>query len=153
MNGEFLCFTFLSNFVKKIICQTLRRRANLEKTYLIRRTTYQFCISDSFDTCMGVSMRRTTVIRCFEQFALLLKVFIYYILASLFLSLKDSTCETKKNYFYFTLKALFVLEKIRSQNFRYSSLMTSSMRKHKTKNTFQSVNEIWPIYVVLQEKM
>ena len=30
-----------------------------------------------------------------------------------FLSLKESTCETKKNVFYFTSKALFVLEKIR----------------------------------------
>ena len=30
-----------------------------------------------------------------------------------FLSLKESTCETKKNVFYFTSKALFVLEKIK----------------------------------------
>ena len=27
-----------------------------------------------------------------------------------FVSLKDSTCETRKNVFYFTLKALFILE-------------------------------------------
>ena len=50
LNGEFLCFTLLSNFVKKIPLQTLRRRASLGKTDLIRRTTYQFCIFDSFDT-------------------------------------------------------------------------------------------------------
>ena len=30
-----------------------------------------------------------------------------------FLSLKDSTCETKKNVFYFTSKVLSVLEKIK----------------------------------------
>ena len=30
-----------------------------------------------------------------------------------FLHLKESTCETKKNVFYFTLKALFVLEIIK----------------------------------------
>ena len=30
-----------------------------------------------------------------------------------FLSLKESTCETRKNIFYFTSKALFVLEKIK----------------------------------------
>ena len=35
-----------------------------------------------------------------------------YIFASLFLSLNESTCQTMKNVFYFTLKALFVLEKI-----------------------------------------
>ena len=33
-----------------------------------------------------------------------------YIFAILFLSLKESTCETRKNVFYFTLKALFILE-------------------------------------------
>ena len=37
---------------------------------------------------------------------------VHYILASLFLSLKDSTYETKKNIFYFTSRALFVPEKI-----------------------------------------
>ena len=36
-----------------------------------------------------------------------------YIFASLFYSLKKSTCETKKNAFYFTSKALFVLEIIK----------------------------------------
>ena len=37
-----------------------------------------------------------------------------YILASLFfLSLKESFCKTRKNVFYFTSKALCVLEKIK----------------------------------------
>ena len=52
LNGEFLCFTLLSNLVKKFICQTLRRN-NLEKTDLICRTMYQFCIFDSLDTCLA----------------------------------------------------------------------------------------------------
>ena len=30
-----------------------------------------------------------------------------------FLSLNESTCQTRKNVFYFTLKGLFVLEKIK----------------------------------------
>ena len=30
-----------------------------------------------------------------------------------FLSLHESTCQTRKNAFYFTLKALFILEKIK----------------------------------------
>ena len=36
-----------------------------------------------------------------------------YISASLILSLNDSTCQTRKNIFYFTSKALFVLVKIK----------------------------------------
>ena len=36
-----------------------------------------------------------------------------YIFASLFLSLNESTCQTRKNVFYFTSKALFVLKKIK----------------------------------------
>ena len=42
-----------------------------------------------------------------------------------FLSLKESTWEIKKNVFYFTSKALFVLQKIKLQNFRYSNFMMS----------------------------
>ena len=49
-----------------------------------------------------------------------------YIFASLFLSLKESTSGTWKNAFYFTSKVLFVLEKIKFYNFRYSNFMTSS---------------------------
>ena len=33
-----------------------------------------------------------------------------YIFSSLFLSLKESTCKTRKKIYYFTSKALFVLE-------------------------------------------
>ena len=45
---------------------------------------------------------------------------IHYIFASFFLNLNESTCQTGKNVFYFTSKALFVLEKIKS-NFMTSS--------------------------------
>ena len=38
-----------------------------------------------------------------------------------FLSLKESTCETRKNLFYSNLKAFFVLEKIKNSNFVTSS--------------------------------
>ena len=41
----------------------------------------------------------------------MLKGCVYFIYARL-LSLKETTCETRKNVFYFTLKALLVLEKI-----------------------------------------
>ena len=43
-----------------------------------------------------------------------------------FVCLTDSTCETRKNVFYFTTKALFVLEVIKFSLFRYSNIMTSS---------------------------
>ena len=43
-----------------------------------------------------------------------------------FVCLKESTCETRKNDFYFTSKALFVLEIIKFYLFRYSEIMTSS---------------------------
>ena len=44
------------------------------------------------------------------------KVCVRYVFASLFSSVNGSTCQTKKNVFYFTSKALFVLEKIKFYN-------------------------------------
>ena len=41
-----------------------------------------------------------------------------------FSSLNESTCQTRTNVFYFTTKALFVLEKIKFQNSRFSNFMT-----------------------------
>ena len=43
-----------------------------------------------------------------------------------FVFLKENTFETTKNIFYFTSKALFVLEIIKFKHFRYSNIMTSS---------------------------
>ena len=62
LNGEFLCF----QFSEKISLPNPRRNANLEKPDLIRRTTYQLCLFDSLDTCFGVSIRKTKVIRNLE---------------------------------------------------------------------------------------
>ena len=53
------------------------------------------------------------------------KGYVRYIFASLFFSVKEGTCETRKKVFYFTSKALFVLEKIKFKNSRYSSFMMS----------------------------
>ena len=55
-----------------------------------------------------------------------LKGCVCYIFAGLFLSLKESTCQTRKNVFYFTSKALFVLKKIKFKNSTFSSFMMSS---------------------------
>ena len=55
-----------------------------------------------------------------------LKVVSATFLVVCFSSLNESTCQTRKNVFYFTPKALFVLEKIKFQNFRFSNFMAPS---------------------------
>ena len=60
-----------------------------------------------------------------EHFYYLKVVSVTFLLVC-FLCLKDSTCGTRKNVFYFILKALFVLEIIKFSIFRYSNIMTSS---------------------------
>ena len=47
------------------------------------------------------------------DFFFCIKGCVRYIFASLFLSLNESTCQTGKNLFYFTSKALFLLNKIK----------------------------------------
>ena len=77
-NVELLCFTLLFNFVKRFICQTLRRRANLRKTDLIRRTTYQLSkmsthISDHFLYFFENCIAKET--SCLHLIKLLIKAF------------------------------------------------------------------------------
>ena len=48
-----------------------------------------------------------------ENFMVLLKVVSATFLLVCFLSVNESTCQTRKNAFYFTSKALFILEKIK----------------------------------------
>ena len=43
-----------------------------------------------------------------------------------FSSTNESSRQTRKNVFYFTSKALFVLEKIKLWNYTFSNFMTSS---------------------------
>ena len=56
----------------------------------------------------------------------MLKVVSATFLLVCFICLKKSTFETRKNVFYFTLKALVILEIIRFWLFRYSDVMMSS---------------------------
>ena len=58
---------------------------------------------------------------------MLLKCCVRYIFFTslFFLSLKEITYETRKNVFYFTSRALFVFEKIKVDNIKYSSFMMS----------------------------
>ena len=54
---------------------------------------------------------------CYNVFLRYLKGCVRYIFASLFLSIKESFREIRKNVFYFTSKALLVLEKNQSLEF------------------------------------
>ena len=63
-----------------------------------------------------------------EQF----KGCVRYIFASFFLGLKESTCETRKNVFYFTSKALFVLEILTFQIFKGHDVIKCLSMKHET---------------------
>ena len=47
-----------------------------------------------------------------------------------FESLKESTCETRKNVFYFTLKALFVLEIIKFSSRPFLIFKESSVKRN-----------------------
>ena len=65
---------------------------------------------------------------------LMLKVVSATFFLVFFVSLKESTFETRKNVSYFTSKALFTLELIEFWLFRYSNVMTSKClrMKHET---------------------
>ena len=55
-----------------------------------------------------------------------LKVVSATILLVCFLSLNKSTCQNRKNAFYFASNALFILEKIKFWNSTFSNFMTLS---------------------------
>ena len=62
-----------------------------------------------------------------------------------FLRLKESTCETRKNDFYFTSKALF----LRWSNFNFSDIQISvrnQMPKQETRNTYYWIT--WEVNTV-----
>ena len=61
-----------------------------------------------------------------KTFSVSLEVVSATFLLVLFVCLKAGTCETRKNVFNFTSKALFVLEIIKFYIFRYSNVMMSS---------------------------
>ena len=60
-----------------------------------------------------MSIRLSKYIASFDYFDKSLKVVSATLLLVCFLSLNESTCQTRENVFYFISKALFVLEKIK----------------------------------------
>ena len=67
---------------------------------------------DLVDTTLTVEKKCSTNFTE-QQKKFYLKVVSTTFLLVCFLSLNESTCQTRKNVFYFTSKALFVLEKIK----------------------------------------
>ena len=65
-----------------------------------------------------------------------------------FLSLNKSTCQCRKNVFYFTSKALFVLKKIKFQNSTFSNVMASSNAWPQNKKHI-SLNNLGSKYILL----
>ena len=85
----------------------------------------------------GERKNRLIIVRTlFTAFKNNLKVVSATFLLVCILSLKENTCKARKNVFYFTSKALFVLEKIKFQNFDIQISSRHQMPKHKTRNTF-----------------
>ena len=81
-----------------------------------------------------------------KRLFLLLKVVSATLLLVYFLHLKESTCETKRNVFYFISKALFILEKIK---FRILDIQISwhhQMPKLKTRNRFDWIT--WEVNTI-----
>ena len=54
-----------------------------------------------------------------------------------FLSLNESTCQIRKNVFYFTLKTLLFSRKSNFRILHFQVLWRHEMPKHNTRNTFQ----------------
>ena len=142
---KFQIFTHISRYhcMHAILNQMLPYANGKACVHLFQQTIMAWkqdiCGSKSFNTkgegmkiclpaelIMSLSGPNSTVDRAFSLLSV--KACVCYILASLFVNLKEGTCGTMKNV-YFTSKALFVLQKTKFQIFRfkfYSNFMTSS---------------------------
>ena len=80
------------------------------------------------------------------QVSYILKVVSATFVLVYFLNLNESTCQTKKNVFYFSSKAFFVLEKINFRNQHFQISWRHQMPKHKTANTFNWI--IWGVNTI-----
>ena len=82
---------------------------------IVKSEVFDFQTKNNYLSCSCSLGFTQTILQNFEGS-------VCYIFASLFLCLKESTCETYKNVFYLTSKALLFLEIIKL--FRYSNVMT-----------------------------
>ena len=79
-----------------------------------------------------------------------LKVVYATVLLVCFINLNESTCQTRKNVFYFTSKVLFVLEKIKFNNSTFSNFMTSSNTQAQN-NKYISLNNLGSKHILLMK--
>ena len=117
--------TFKRELLKISVNQLFRLRF-LESSFQHYMDHMMMIIKTSFqDIKVFIKILNNT----FKQ-PLQLKVVSTTFLLICFFCLKESTCETRKNVFYFTSKALFVLEIIKFKLSRYSNVITSSYVGH-----------------------
>ena len=92
-----------------------KKKNNCKKSWWASLWIKFLCLVLLCESFLSKLLSHWTVLYWFtiDESASVFKGCVHYIFASLFLSLKESTCQTRKNIFYFTSKALFVLEKIK----------------------------------------
>ena len=78
----------------------------------------------------------------------LFKGSVCYIFASLFFKSKREQLWNLENVFYFASKSLFILKKIKFQNFRYSNSWRHQMPKNETRNALHWIT--WEVNTVGQ---
>ena len=99
----------------------------LPHNFVFKLPSNFFCLT-RFKDCHFSFFTLNEILFAFNQLTRCFKGYVPYIFASLFciVSLKHTTCETRKDVFYFTWKALFVLKIIKFWLFAYSNVMASS---------------------------
>ena len=77
--------------------------------------------------------------KCILNFTYTFKGYACYIFTGFFVCLKESIFETRKNAFYFTSKALLVLDTINFEHITYSVSWCHQMPKYETRNILNNL--------------
>ena len=88
---------------------------------MLTATVNEYSTNHSVKNCIRICDKKNKYMHQYN-----VKVVSTTFLLVCFVCLKESTCETRKNVFYFASKAIFVLEIIKFKLFKYSNVMTSS---------------------------
>ena len=127
--------------VKEVIISSIFIKRQFKRTRIIRQVNahlrdecrsnkFHFISNDSItNECLrknGLPLNNDGTYLFASNLVDFLKVVSATFLPVCFLSLNESSCQTRKNVFYFTSKAFFVLEKIKFYISTFSNFMTSS---------------------------
>ena len=110
---------------------TTRRCVNLQVFLLLNSLGRQYDAKNiGLYRADGLSIFKNCSVPQMERLRNAYKMYLKVVSATFLLvcvsSLKERTLETRKNVFYFSSKAFFVLEKVKVQNLTYLNFMTSS---------------------------